>query len=326
MSDAQNPGSTGDQVPPVPPIPPAPPVTPEPAAQPNPYAAQPNPYMQQSNPYATTPPAGYAPPAAGPSRLNVPGLVSLIAGSLGFLIGVTFGWIPFVGFFPIMLAVVGLVFGIVGFVVKNKGRGLAIAGTIVSAVALLVSTLITVVMFVAFSSIQSSFDDYDDFLPDEPSITDSEGAAGVDGLGSREQPAAVGDTVTFTDYADAEEWQVTVGEPMLDATADVMAADEFTLPPADGSRYVVIPLTYTYLGAETGYAYVGAMPAFLGSDEVLYPTTFASYPDSIFDVAELAQGEQLTANAIFEVPDAAVDGGVLELTSLYGISIYVALA
>lgn len=328
MSDAQQPDPTTGPTPPVPPAP-ANPSAQQPA---NPYAQQPaNPYAQAPayqapNPYAPAPAAGYPQAPAGPSRFNVPGLVSLILGSLAFLLGVTFGWIPFVGFLPITLALVGLVLGIVGLIVKNKGKGLAIAGTIVSGVALLISAIITVVMIAAFTSLQGYVDDFDELGPDEPSITEPDGSESDGGVGSIEQPAAIGDTITFTDFSDADEWQVVVGEPTLDATADVLAADEFNSPPAEGSQYVVVPLDYTYLGTETGYPYAGAMPEFIGNDGVVYSLGFATYPESVFDTAEVVPGGQAHANAVFEVPTAAVSGGLLKLTSLWGVSIHVAVS
>lgn len=334
MSDAQQPESTTDAVPPVPPAPvevaaPASPYAQQPA---NPYVQQPaNPYAQQPanpNPYAPAP-GSYAPAPAGPSRLNVLGLVSLILGGFAFLLGVTFGWIPFVGFLPITLALVGLVLGIVGLIVKNKGKGLAIAGTIVSAVALLVSTIITVVMIVAFTTLQSytdDFDDLDDFGIEEPSITEPDGGDTGDGAGSIEQPAAIGDTITFTDSFGVDEWQVVVGEPTLDATAAVMAADEFNFEPEAGSQYVVVPLVYTYVGTESGFPFLGANPEFVGSDGAIYAVTYAAYPDGLYDAPELTNGAQAPVNAVFEVPSSAVAGGVLTLTSIYGVSIYVAVA
>ena len=331
MSDAQQPDSTTGPTPPIPPAPPTPDAAPaSPYVQqqaPNPYAQQPaNPYAPQApNPYAANP-GGYAPAPAGPSRLNVLGLVSLILGGLAFLLGVTFGWIPFVGFLPIVLALVGLVLGIIGLIVKNKGKGLAIAGTIVSGAALLVSALITIVMIGVFTSLQSYTDDFDDFGADEPSITDPDGTEAGDGVGSIEQPAAIGDTITFTDYADVDEWQVVVGDPTLDATADVLAADEFNLEPAAGSQYVVVPLVYTYLGAESGYPFLGASPEFVGSDGAVYSVAYATYPESLYDAPELTSGAQAPVNAVFEVPSTAVAGGLVKLSSIYGVSIHVAVA
>ena len=326
MSDAQQPDPTTGPTPPTPPVPPVPvnPYAAQPAA--NPYVAQPaNPYAQPAaaapSPYATAQ-AGYPQAPVGPSRFNVLGLISLILGSLAFLFGVSFGWIPFVGFLPIVLALVGLVLGIVGLIVKNKGKGLAIAGTIVSGVALIASALITVVMLIAFSSLQGLADDWGS---DDPSITQPDGDEVDGGVGSIDQPAAIGDTITFSDFAGADEWQVVVGQPTLDATADVVAADEFNSAPAEGSQYVVVPLDYTYLGAETGYPYIAATPEFIGNDGVVYSLSYASYPDSVFDTAELTSGGQAHANAVFEVPTAAVDGGLLKLTSLWSVSIHVAL-
>lgn len=367
MSDPQQPGATGDQIPPIPPapaaeVPPAPqaPVAPEPpatsdaaaAAPANPYAptAQ-NPYVaqpqQQANPYAAQPqqpsahggaPAAapgyaaapaYATAPAGPSRLNVMGLISLITGGLAFLLGVTAGWIPYVGFAFVFLALVGLVLGIVGLLVKNKGKGLAIAGTIVSGIALLLTAVISVFMLYLFTSVQQSLDELRDFGPDGPVITGPDGSETQTGddpnaLGSQGNPASPGDTITFTDFGGDDEWQLVVGAPVLDATADVLAADQFNSAPEAGNQYVVVPVTYTYVGSDSGSPFL-IFTQVSGSDAALYDTSYASYPNSIYDAPELSSGGTAQVNLVFEVPSNAIAGSQLKLGSIWGNDIFVAL-
>lgn len=80
------------------------------------------------------------------SKANGLGIASLVLGILGLLLS----WVPCVGFFGAALAGVGLVLGIVGLILaKNDaamGKGSAIAGTILSAVALLLWVLVTLVL------------------------------------------------------------------------------------------------------------------------------------------------------------------------------------
>jgi hypothetical protein len=373
MSDPQQPGATGDQVPPIPPapgapeVPPAPqapaapqaPVAPEaasapvppavppvadaapaapanPYAQPaqNPYAAQPqqpNPYAaQQPNAYTGAPTApAYAAAPAAPSRLNVMGLISLIAGGLAFLLGVTVGWIPFVGFAFVFIALVGVVLGIIGLLAKNKGKGLAIAGTIVSGIALLLTAIISIFMLVVFNGLQQNLDDLRDFGPDDPVITDPDGGEtqtddDPNALGSQNNPASPGDTITFTDLNGDDEWQLVVGAPVLDATADVLAADQYNSAPDAGNQYVVVPVTYTYVGSESGSPFL-IFTQISGSDAALYDTSYAEYPNSLYDAPELSNGGTAEVNLVFEVPSNSVAGSQLKLGSIWGNDIFVAL-
>lgn len=310
---------------------PVPPAAPASAQPENPYAAPANPYAAPgADPYAAPGAAGaqtgYANPAyaaapAGPSRFNGVGLASLILGGVAFLFGITVGWIPFVGFFFVFLAIVGIVLGIVGLVMKNKAKGLAIAGTIVSGVALLMTAAISILMAILFASIPTSSDDF--VWDDDPVITDPDfGADDPDALGGVDNPAAPGDTVTFTDYDGVDQWQVVVGAPNLDATADVLAADEYNAQPEAGAAYVVVPMTVTYLGEDTDLPYM-LFTALVTQDGEEYDQSFVTYPGSIYQAPELAAGETAEVNLVFEVPADEVPGSVLLISSIWGNDIYV---
>lgn len=75
------------------------------------------------------------------------GIASLVLG----IISLVLGWIPFVCFFVFILAVIGLVLGIVDTIKKNKTedkkRGISIAGLIISAIS------IPVIIIMSFISI-----------------------------------------------------------------------------------------------------------------------------------------------------------------------------
>jgi hypothetical protein len=97
---------------------------------------------RHASPRATeAPKPSPAPPAAGGS--NSLGIASLVLGALAFSIC----WIPFLGVFGLPLSGLGAILGLVGFVaaLRRAGRGIGfpIAGTAVSALALIVCVAIT---------------------------------------------------------------------------------------------------------------------------------------------------------------------------------------
>jgi hypothetical protein len=144
-----------DQNPPDPTQPeqPTPYGSPPPPPADNPYAAPPPPPPQASPygaPAAPPPGAGTPPPPAGYSAPTYPGAapapgaggIAITALVFAIVAGVLF-WIPVLG---ILLALTGLVLGIVAWMKagkQNRPKGMAIAATIVSILALLGSILVT---------------------------------------------------------------------------------------------------------------------------------------------------------------------------------------
>lgn len=78
--------------------------------------------------------APYAPQQPAPKRSNPLGLTALIVGIVA-IVGCA---IPIVNFVSIFLGFVALVLGIIGLVQKNRPRGLAIAGSILGVISLVV--------------------------------------------------------------------------------------------------------------------------------------------------------------------------------------------
>lgn len=68
-------------------------------------------------------------------KTNVAGIISFILGLLGiFLICISIGWLP---------GILGLILGIVGCCLKERKKGLAIAGLILSIIAIILSGIVT---------------------------------------------------------------------------------------------------------------------------------------------------------------------------------------
>ncbi|WP_251439052.1 MmpS family transport accessory protein [Microbacterium sp. USTB-Y] len=80
------------------------------------------------------------------------GIAALILGIVA-LVGAV---IPFLNYVAWVVGVVGLILGIIALVQKNRRKGVAVAGTIVSGVAIILSIVLAIVYTVAFASAVSS--------------------------------------------------------------------------------------------------------------------------------------------------------------------------
>lgn len=94
------------------------------------------------------PPTDYSAPDAGPAPYQVEivkrgngfGITAIILGSVAF-VG---SFIPFLNYGTGFLAFLGLVFGVIGLILKGRRRGAAITGSIISAVALILSIVLAI--------------------------------------------------------------------------------------------------------------------------------------------------------------------------------------
>ncbi|MCI9247110.1 MAG: DUF4190 domain-containing protein [Clostridia bacterium] len=108
------------------------------------------------------------------------GIASFVLG----IISLVMGWIPFVCFFTLMTAVIGLIFGIIDTIKKSKtndkNKGFSIAGLIISAISIpiiLIMSIISIAIIVEDTEPNDIYnryyyddydydDDYDDWLDD----------------------------------------------------------------------------------------------------------------------------------------------------------------
>lgn len=100
------------------------------------------------------------------------GVASLVLGIISLLTS----WIPFVCFFAFILAVIGLILGIVDSVKKSKAndrkKGISIAGLIISAIAIpiiIIMSFVSIGILIAIIEDEYSnynYDYYDDYYND----------------------------------------------------------------------------------------------------------------------------------------------------------------
>ncbi|MCS5496861.1 MmpS family transport accessory protein [Cnuibacter physcomitrellae] len=91
-------------------------------------------------------PGAYPPPPQ--NRFNGLGLASLIIGGLSLL----FAFVPFANYASGFFAFVGIILGIIGLVLKGRAKLLAIIGTAVSVIALILSIVLAVVYTAGFAA------------------------------------------------------------------------------------------------------------------------------------------------------------------------------
>lgn len=125
--------------------------------------------------------------------------------------------------------------------------------------------------------------------------------------GSRDNPFAIGDGGSLP------EWDVTVDELALDATQQVLDANDFNEEPENGN-YALVTLTATYTGEDEGDAGFLLGTTLVGADSRQYSDTdcFAVEPDPMIEQPTVENGGTVTGQFCLDYPDEALgDGAIL---------------
>lgn len=246
----------------------------------------------------------YTPPSQRPSRGNPLGLASLIVGILA-----TVGaFIPVINLGSGIVAIVGLVLGIVALFLAGRSKPVAVAGVVVSVVGLVLSiALSTAYLGSFFDAVENGgvgVGSSSDGTADEPADT-STGE-----LGTRDNPYPIGSTISFTQSGQPF-YDITVGAPTLDANAIVAAENQFNDVAPAGQQYALLPLTVTYTGAETGTPGFDISTSFVAADGTSYEPFDAAVvvPSPFYSINELYPGGTGTGNVVIAIPSADIEQG-----------------
>ncbi|WP_139368818.1 DUF4190 domain-containing protein [Agreia bicolorata] len=339
------PGEPAPSMPPFPSAPPAPPVPPAPTyGAPSVYgtpastssSAPPPVYGPRPTP-AGAPPSGqlpytnpYAPGQIPPSRGGWMSIVSLILGGLALLVC----WVPFLNVVTVFGAIGGLVLGLIALFRKFGSRALSLTGTIVSAVAFILSVVLIVIYTVSFVSAIDSAPDYDDSPstskpysdPSETDSPDDESYPGDPTAVPGDPTPSAGATVCaagtaigfgkagiFT-YDDENQAEVTISDVKLNATDEMLNAYSFNDTPPDGYQYAIFSLTIKQLGADEFPA--GATRAIFSgvADDIASSADIAVPPEpQLIFAPDLMPGESVTGNIAVYVPTSGAETGSLLL-------------
>ncbi|RWZ51087.1 hypothetical protein ELQ90_09855 [Labedella phragmitis] len=281
-----------------------------------------------TSPYA---PIAYPPAAARPAAAD--GSVSARALGIGSLVlgvlAVVGAAVPIVNLASAGLAVAGTGLGIAALFLLSRGRGVALAGTITSVVALVVSVALALVysgLIAAATSAALFSGGYVDESVKE-TIAPIDDAAGA---GTFDAPVALGETVVVTRDGEAR-WEITLTSATYDALGEVEEANAGVDVEGDLDGGLE---QYAYLSAEITYLGEGSTPlsselyvAFAPTAHVFYYTGEVPARAPGTDLAltdDIASGETVSGNFLVALPPAAEATGRWTVSGEWTDSVYIA--
>lgn len=277
----------------------------------------------QYAPYPPNQPSHLQDPQSRPRKqTNVVGLIALIVGVIGFI----FACIPGALIIGWILLPIAFILSLVGLFLPRKTKWSAITALIVSIVGTVVGVL--VFLFVIAGAVDESFGGSDssvvendaavmdevDGTPEASTVEHDEAASSNEAAGSmseagtREDPSALGSTVV------GNEWEVTIVDFNADADEQVLAANMFNEPAAEGSKYVMAEVDVTYVGEgsdDPSWSLDVEYVTESGNVVAGYDNEAVAPEPAIYDIGELYTGASGTGNIVFEVP--AGDSGLLRV-------------
>ncbi|SMG24834.1 hypothetical protein SAMN06296010_1200 [Agreia pratensis] len=249
--------------------------------------------QQPENPYLQP---GHRP---SPGR-NILALVAFIASIVGFI----FSCIPGALIVGWILLPIAFILAIVSLFLKGTGKGLGIAGLIIS----VVGTIVAFVVF--FAVVATSFNDAfgdKNVTIDEPASSSqapADEAQAEDAkqepageAGTRESPVAVGSVIT------GDDWTIVINSFNPDGAAVVAEANQFNEVAPAGSHYGIVNYTVTYTGEDSAYAVEVGVDMVTGSGNVINGYDALVVLNDSIGLGELFTGASATGSAAFVIPD-----------------------
>lgn len=144
--------------------------------------------------------------------------------------------------------------------------------------------------------------------------------------GTRANPAPSGSTIEVSDNR-GPIYEVTLGEPVLDATDVIMAENPYNEPPPEGMQYIMLPVTYKYVGQESGTPQYDVTIDFVSAAG----TTHATYdhsaviPNDVMDINELYNGGTGEGNIAIVVPTADIEEGTWAMSTMISEPYFIAV-
>lgn len=249
---------------------------------------------------------------------NVLGLIALVTAVVGFI----FACVPGALIVGWILLPIAFVLALVSLFLKDKPKGMGITALILS----IVGTIVGVVVFLAVvsTSFDNAFGSGDTTVAQPSNSAAGAAPSNAEGeAGTREKPHPIGSVI------ESDDWRIVINSVALAATDAVTAANQFNAPPAEGSEYILVNYSATYIGDDAN----GQMPAFVSVEYVTAEgTTVNSFdnpvlaPEAIDTTSTLYTNGTATGNAVFEVPTATAGRGVLAVRpGMLGDKVFVAV-
>ena len=151
---------------------------------------------------------------------------------------------------------------------------------------------------------------------DAPEPEEGSDSADPSAEGTRTTPAALGATARIGD------WEVTITDVDLDATAVVLEENQFNDGPADGRSFVLWSIEAIYNGDDSGTAWVDLNWKVVGSAGNSFGSgmddSCGVIPDDLFNKGETFPGGLVTGNVCVSAETEQLDGGTILVEELFG--------
>lgn len=260
--------------------------------------------------YTEQPPAPYTgqqPPAAvkGSNGLATAGFV------LG-LLGLLTSWIPVLNIVGIILGIIGVILAGIGLAKSKKvnaGKGLALAGIVLGALAVVFAVLINAVFV---SAVDEAFDETTKTNVEAPNDKGGKAASGGNEksdaeLGTtRDNPAPLGSAIS------GDDWTVKVN------SVKTVNGDSIGQSPATGMTLLSINMTATYNGDDSQGSTAWASVKFVDTDGTTIDSTSGStlfLAENDFDsLKTIYNGASIKGDQLLEVPSDTWKDGVLAVS------------
>ncbi|MDN4480508.1 DUF4190 domain-containing protein [Demequina muriae] len=240
------------------------------------------------------------------------------------IVAILGSWIPFLSIGSALIGAIGLVFGIIAVVKAFKGTAggkvMAIIGSVLSGLAIIFAIVSTAA---GVAAVDGAIDEVDEEFAaelspepatdasDEPAEgtneEDEEVADEPEGSpeGTRDNPFPAGSVLTN------DEVEVTLGTANWAADETVASENQFNDPAADGSTFVILPVTITNVASsEPVTPWLELTVFYVAPDGRSFQEASAVIPEDVMDIDDLYEGGTGSGNLLYEIPSEVQEGGV----------------
>ena len=246
---------------------------------------------------------GYPPPGPPSNQGRGMALAGLILG----IVGLVLCWVPLLNVMALVIALAGLGLSIAALVIavrrRTSAKGLSIAGTIVSGLAVLGSLLAIALLSAFFSAVNNSMNTVSPYGSGQ--TTSSSTASSSPGSATATPGTSL---LPLGTAAEIGEYSVTVSNVQLNATDEVLSVNPANQPPS--GQYVLVTLNVVYNGAQEGDPWLDLSTNFVGSDNRQYDESscIAVLESGGVAVPTLENGGKANYQVCMDVPAAALPG------------------
>jgi len=249
-------------------------------------------------------------PTAEPRPKSGLALAAMIVGIVA-IIGAIIPGLSFVAFLP---AIAALILGIIALVSKSAGRRKALTGVILGPIALIVAIGVSIATIVGGVGAQIAEPDQVPAPVAEPTDAPTPDAPPAAEEGTRANPAAAGSTIEISN-ASGPIWQIQIGAANLNAGDVIAAENQFNSPADPGFQYILVPVTYTYVGNESGTPWLDVTIEFVSAAGTTHSEAYVVAPGDYKDINEMYNGASATGNLVIMAPSADIDKGTWAIST-----------